>query len=1326
MVLDYSSLPFDQYGRPEKPELLLKTLSGEVIGVIPGVSNLNFSINFAEVSQISFDVSAKIDGVKDNWIFDQLVGYKVIYTENYGVYVINNPSNESDGIMDVAHITGFSLENVLAGKQIFLEEGTYKFCNIYNTSDTSTIVGRIREIAPDWDIGYVDPSVAQIYRTFEEFDDYLLPFIYNSITEKYRCIVSFDTYTKTINIYNADDERPTLPIYLDFDNLITSVTVDELTDEIVTAISPYGSDSLNVLNVNPIGSNWIYDLSYFIENGDIPADLAEKWRSWQYDVISNMSYYKGLTGLRASAIAQTISAQVELTALKGELDSKTNQQSVTVQAMAEETSTSGKNNRQQELNAINGEIRIVNSSIASKQAEYNSYKAQLDETVSGSYAQQIKTLVDSLRLENNFISSELDVLRSYFIEQNLTEETFVAPSGNTVSQGTSFNITNGHISISNTKVERVPITGLDKEMYVFTGGQMNIVDGSSVSADLIRGTLETNISDNNCVFSAYVGQVSTSTTTAPSGIIVLSGGLSNESDNIQQTIEDNITYYTGSNFSATITGKLFVTANVSSYQQYSVEMELFDYASDVLADVAIPTYEFSVDSGNFLFAKEFEAFRDSLELGKGIYLNVGFERSITPIIIGMEFGFDDLTSFSMVFSNRFKRHDGVNTFKNMLAESYSSSRSFDAGKYTYSRTAEQMSSVTEFMNSSLDAAVNSVLAGANQSVKIDGTGIQISDGDYQIRMVDKMIAMTDDNWQTAKVAIGYFKTLDDNTADYFGVNAEVIAGKLIVGNNLVIENATDEGVMQFMVDSSGAWLNNSTLMLQKDNGGKILIDPRYGIIAGNGNLFRLDGTNVVTAFDPDNTGGITLKKTDGISSDVMPMDSTFFMDINNGNAYFEGTVFSNAGSIGGWKLESDKLSSGSGSTYVALNSSASSDSNYAIWAGATNAAAAPFSVTRSGKVTMNSGTFRGDLNIGNGKFSVNNAGYATMTSGKFSGTLDIGNGNFVVDSDGNVTMKGNITWAANGGNSPSKVLYISYYHTKPADQGQYGYFEYSRYPENETPGWSWHRVYNKDADIYASYSYDGGLTWTNGMKITAADAESSIASELSSDSNDGIYSFTDDDGKLRIGINASYVNIGDLDMSKITVGSYGSGYLSPLKESNTSRNSVGIQLSLNAGGGYYSDSEPRLFVMSGNNADRVGMKYGSKALYIQEAIYATDAILDGYSDARLKHNIRYGLDKYAHMFSELKPVTFSFNHDYKDKMHFGFIAQDVLSLMGDCGIDINNQSIVFEHPEDEEGNIYYGINYDEFIPMNTYMIQKLIDRVTKLEHLLEVKDNGSK
>lgn len=139
----------------------------------------------------------------------------------------------------------------------------------------------------------------------------------------------------------------------------------------------------------------------------------------------------------------------------------------------------------------------------------------------------------------------------------------------------------------------------------------------------------------------------------------------------------------GSTLSFIASGSLYLTASVNDYQRYSVEMELYQYAVGVLDDLATPTYEFSVDSGNFLFAQEFAPFRNQLELGKGVYLNVGGRQTITPYIIEFELDFENQDKFSIVFSNRFKRHDNVNTLKDMIETSYSTSRSFDASKYIY-------------------------------------------------------------------------------------------------------------------------------------------------------------------------------------------------------------------------------------------------------------------------------------------------------------------------------------------------------------------------------------------------------------------------------------------------------------------------------------------------------------------------------------------------------------------------------------------------------------------------------------------------------------------
>ena len=58
MYLDYSKLEASQI---KQPALRLQTLAGKELGVIPWVSNLNFELNYADVSRVEFDVPRHSD-----------------------------------------------------------------------------------------------------------------------------------------------------------------------------------------------------------------------------------------------------------------------------------------------------------------------------------------------------------------------------------------------------------------------------------------------------------------------------------------------------------------------------------------------------------------------------------------------------------------------------------------------------------------------------------------------------------------------------------------------------------------------------------------------------------------------------------------------------------------------------------------------------------------------------------------------------------------------------------------------------------------------------------------------------------------------------------------------------------------------------------------------------------------------------------------------------------------------------------------------------------------------------------------------------------------
>lgn len=147
-------------------------------------------------------------------------------------------------------------------------------------------------------------------------------------------------------------------------------------------------------------------------------------------------------------------------------------------------------------------------------------------------------------------------------------------------------------------------------------------------------------------------------------------------------------------------------------------------------------------------------------------------------------------------------------------------------------------------------------------------------------------------------------------------------GTIVQGQAEEVENLSGEVVMKV---KNGRL---SVTELQRDPS----LGSAFTIIAEDINL---DGMNIVL----NGSRGITIS-------------SPYF------NVTSEGYITATGGKIGGWEMGATRLSSGSGSTYVALDSG-TSGINYPIWAGSETASSAPFSVTREGVIKATSGTIGG-------------------------------------------------------------------------------------------------------------------------------------------------------------------------------------------------------------------------------------------------------------------------------------------------------------------------------------------------------------------------------
>lgn len=124
------------------------------------------------------------------------------------------------------------------------------------------------------------------------------------------------------------------------------------------------------------------------------------------------------------------------------------------------------------------------------------------------------------------------------------------------------------------------------------------------------------------------------------------------------------------------------------------------------------------------------------------------------------------------------------------------------------------------------------------------------------------------------------------------------------------------------------------------------------------------------------------------------------------------------------------------------------------------------------------------------------------------------------------------------------------------------------------------------------------------------------------------------------------------------------------------------------------------------------------------------------SDRRKKKDFRKLLedDRFERFFELLQPMEYRLIEN-DEKMHIGFVAQDVEQAMTDCGISENEfyglEHAVFSEKDFESNeewekflkqnggaNDMYTLCYQEFIALNTAMIQKLQNRCNDFERRL--------
>lgn len=107
------------------------------------------------------------------------------------------------------------------------------------------------------------------------------------------------------------------------------------------------------------------------------------------------------------------------------------------------------------------------------------------------------------------------------------------------------------------------------------------------------------------------------------------------------------------------------------------------------------------------------------------------------------------------------------------------------------------------------------------------------------------------------------------------------------------------------------------------------------------------------------------------------------------------------------------------------------------------------------------------------------------------------------------------------------------------------------------------------------------------------------------------------------------------------------------------------------------------------------------------------------SDRNFKRNItdlKLGLD----FVNKLKPSVYNYKIDDEDcPVHYGLIAQDVESALGECGVEKNSSLMLQHSPTEKEEESDYSLDYGKLVPVLTKAIQEQQQLINDLKSRIE-------
>lgn len=243
----------------------------------------------------------------------------------------------------------------------------------------------------------------------------------------------------------------------------------------------------------------------------------------------------------------------------------------------------------------------------------------------------------------------------------------------------------------------------------------------------------------------------------------------------------------------------YISDGLNNTELFQKAVEFRETANKELRKSAELQHSITAKLHNLLAIPKFQKIVENFKVGNWLRLLVD-DNVYKLRLLHYKITYDNLNNIDVEFSDVMKAADGISDQQSIIQQASSMASSYDYVQRQANQGAKSKNQLENWINNGLSLTNMKIVGNAdNQNITWDSHGLlcreylPITDiySNKQLKIINKGLYLTDDNWETSRAGIGNFNFYNPETGKYeegYGVIADTIIGNLILSEKVGIYN----------------------------------------------------------------------------------------------------------------------------------------------------------------------------------------------------------------------------------------------------------------------------------------------------------------------------------------------------------------------------------------------------------------------------------------------------------------------------------------------------------------------------------------------------------